>query len=85
MSALGACGNADELRAAQAKIETLQKENANLRSNLNEATDKVARVSGEREDLRGQLEKATAPPPAAPPPAATKTAAAKPAKKGKHK
>ena len=83
-SAIGACGNADELKAAQVKVEALQKENASLKGVVTELNGNVSKLSSERDELKAQVEKAAtvaaAPPPAAP----AKTPAKAPAKK-KHK
>ena len=88
LSALGACGNAEELKAAQGKLETSQKENASLKSAITELNASMGKVTAERDDLKAQVEKAAAaaaaPPPAAGKPAAAAKPAAKPAK-GKKK
>ena len=88
LSALGACGNAEELKVAQGKLETSQKENASLKSAITELNSSMGKVTAERDDLKAQVEKAAAaaaaPPPVAGKPAAAAKPAAKPAK-GKKK
>jgi hypothetical protein len=90
MTAIGACGNADELKAANAKVDALTKENATLKSNLSEATASASKAASERDAFKAEIDKAAAAASAAaaaPPPAAAKGGAkpaAKPAAK-KHK
>jgi peptidoglycan hydrolase CwlO-like protein len=87
-AALGACGNADELKAAQAKVDTLTKENATLKTAVNELNANIGKANAERDELKGQVDKLTAAAAAPPPAAAAKPAAkpgAKPAKPAKHK
>ena len=82
LSALGACGNGEELKTAQAKIDSLTKENAGLKSAVTELNNSVGKITAERDDFKAQVEKAAiaaATPP--PPPAGKAGAAAKPAAK----
>lgn len=75
-----ACGNEEEVKAAQAKVDSLQKENTALKARAAELEGRFAKVTAERDDLKSQLEKAAAAaqahPVAPPPPVAAK----KPAK-----
>ena len=90
LSALGACGNAEELKASQAKVETLQKDNLALKGVVTDLNANIGKITAERDELKAQVDKAAAAAAAAPPAppakggAAAKAAPAKPAGK-KHK
>jgi hypothetical protein len=84
--ALSACGK-EELKAARNRIEELEKENASLKTRVDEQTQAVTRVTADRDELKAQVEKAAvaaAPAPAPAPAKAPAKTAAKPAGK-KHK
>lgn len=70
VGSLAACGNADELKAAQASVESLKKDNAALKSANTAQSANLAKVTAERDELKAAAEKAAAAPPPAPEPAA---------------
>ncbi len=91
LSALGACGNAEELKAAQAKVESLQKDNTAMKAVVADLNANMGKLTAERDELKAQVDKAAAAAAAAPAAAPAKGGAAAPAKpaakpaKGKHK
>jgi len=68
LALLGACGPSQQLVQAQADLEVLRKEKAQLTTKVTEVEGQLKKVSQERDQLKAQLAKAT-PAPAAPAPA----------------
>ncbi len=57
---LSACSSEEELKAAQAQVDALQKENTTLKSKAAELEGRFATTNAERDELKSQLERAAA-------------------------